>query len=124
MSLRNIITAVALANASLAAAAEPIKVGIIGLDTSHVVAFTSAIAKAKPESPLSGLKVVAAYPGGSSDVEASYTRVEGFTQKLREAGVEIVGSIDELLPKVDAVLLESVDGRPHLDQARPCSPRT
>jgi predicted dehydrogenase len=34
-------------------------------------------------------------------------------------GVEIVGSIDELLTKVDAVLLESVDGRPHLEQVRP-----
>ena len=34
-------------------------------------------------------------------------------------GVEIVDSIDELLKRVDVVLLESVDGRPHLAQARP-----
>ena len=34
-------------------------------------------------------------------------------------GVAIVGSIDELLSQVDVVLLESVDGRPHLEQARP-----
>jgi hypothetical protein len=108
-----------VANASLAAAQEKMKVGIIGLDTSHVVAFTSAIQKAEPESELYGLAVVAAYPGGSPDVEASASRVEGFTQKLREAGVEIVGSVEELLPKVDAVLLESVDGRPHLAQAKP-----
>ncbi len=101
------------------AAEKVIRIGIIGLDTSHVVAFTSAINKAKPESPLAGLKVVAAFPGGSSDVEASYGRIEGFTTKLRESGVEIVDSIDALLPKVDAVLLESVDGRPHLEQAKP-----
>jgi predicted dehydrogenase len=33
--------------------------------------------------------------------------------------VELVGSIEELCKKVDAVLLESVDGRPHLAQVRP-----
>jgi hypothetical protein len=62
---------------------------------------------------------VAAYPGGSQDLASSRNRVAGFTQDLREMGVEIVGSIDELLPKVDAVLLESVDGRKHLEQALP-----
>ena len=31
----------------------------------------------------------------------------------------IVGSIDELLAREDVVLHESVDGRPHLAQARP-----
>ena len=44
----------------------------------------------------------------------------GFTRDLREKyGLKIVGSIDELLSDVDVVLLESVDGRPHLEQARP-----
>ena len=44
----------------------------------------------------------------------------GYTQELRDKfGVAIVGSIDELLSRVDVVLLESVDGRPHLEQARP-----
>jgi predicted dehydrogenase len=104
---------------AVAFGAEPMRVGIIGLDTSHVVAFTTAIQKAEAGSPLADLRVVAAYPGGSPDVEASATRVEGFTKTLREAGVEIVDSIDALLPKVDAVFLESVDGRPHLEQARP-----
>ncbi|MGE3809071.1 MAG: Gfo/Idh/MocA family protein, partial [Gemmataceae bacterium] len=33
--------------------------------------------------------------------------------------VEIVDSIQALLPKVDVVFLESVDGRPHLEQALP-----
>ncbi|MGC3968321.1 MAG: gfo/Idh/MocA family oxidoreductase [Pirellulales bacterium] len=104
--------------ASPAAAAEPMKVGIIGLDTSHVTAFTGAIGKAKAESPLAGLRVVAAYPGGSPDISASSSRVEGFTEALRKQGVEIVDSIEALLPKVDAILLESVDGRPHLAQAK------
>jgi predicted dehydrogenase len=53
-------------------------------------------------------------------VASSRDRVEGYTRQLRdEFGVTIVDSIDELLKQVDVVLLESVDGRPHLAQARP-----
>src|SRR5262249_20261688 len=60
------------------------------------------------------------YPGGSPDLPASRDRVAGYTKQLRDKfGVEIVDSIDALLPKVDVVLLESVDGRPHLEQVRP-----
>jgi predicted dehydrogenase len=102
-----------------ASAAEPLRVGIIGLDTSHVVAFSGAFHKAKEDSPLYGVRVTAAYPAGSDDVEASYSRREGYTKTLREMGVEIVDSVEALLPKVDAILLESVDGRPHLAQAKP-----
>ncbi len=98
----------------------PLKAGIIGLDTSHVVAFTQLLNADKPKPELAGVRVVAAYPGGSQDIPSSRDRVAGFTRELKEKyGVEIVGSIDELLAKVDVVLLESVDGRPHLEQARP-----
>ena len=38
---------------------------------------------------------------------------------MTEYGVELVDSIDALLAKVDVVLLESVDGRPHLAQVTP-----
>jgi predicted dehydrogenase len=66
------------------------------------------------------VRIVAAYPGGSPDIPSSRDRVAGYTKDLREKfGVAIVGSIDELLANVDVVLLESVDGRPHLEQARP-----
>jgi len=93
------------------------RIGIIGLDTSHVTAFTSFI---NDPSKNTGCKVVAGYPGGSPDVTASASRVEKFTQTLRDKhGVEIVNSIEELCQKVDGILLESVDGRPHLAQAKP-----
>lgn len=107
--------------AAVASAAEPeIRVGIIGLDTSHVVAFTSLLNRPGNEGDLAGVRVVAAFPGGSPDVPASRDRVAGFTEQLRDKyGVEIVDSIDTLLGKVDAVLIESVDGRPHLAQAKP-----
>ncbi len=97
-----------------------LKAGIIGLDTSHVVAFTKLLNAEKPRPELAGVRVVAAYPGGSPDIPSSRNRVAGYTRELKEKhGVVIVGSIDELLSNVDVVLLESVDGRPHLEQARP-----
>jgi predicted dehydrogenase len=97
-----------------------LKAGIIGLDTSHVVAFTKILNNPKNEGDLAGIRVVAAYPGGSPDIPASKDRLEGFTKTLREKHeVEIVDSIDALLKKVDVVLLESVDGRPHLEQVKP-----
>ena len=99
------------------AAEDVFRIGMIGLDTSHVIAFTRAINNMAGEY---GCKVVAGYPGGSPDVEASATRVERFTNQLRdEHGLDIVESIEELCGKVDGVMLESVDGRPHLRQAKP-----
>jgi predicted dehydrogenase len=94
-------------------------VGIIGLDTSHVIAFTGALNDPKASGDLAGVRVVAGYPGGSPDIPESRDRLAKFTEQLRDKGIEIVGSIDELLTKVDAVMLESVDGRPHLEQVKP-----
>jgi predicted dehydrogenase len=91
---------------------------MIGLDTSHVIAFTSLLNK--PKSGRVEVRVVAGYPGGSPDLPASRDRVQKFTKQLQEQyGVEIVDSIDALLKKVDVVLLESVDGRKHLEQLKP-----
>src|SRR5499426_2351718 len=99
---------------------QEIKVGMIGLDTSHVTAFTKLLNDKSDPSHVPGARVVAAFKGGSPDVESSRTRIDRFTAELRDKwGVEIVGSIEELCKKVDAVLLESVDGRPHLNQVRP-----
>jgi predicted dehydrogenase len=99
---------------------QPLRAGIIGLDTSHVIAFTRLLNAPSPKPGLAGVQVVAAFPGGSPDVRSSSDRVAGFTREIHEKfGVAIVNSIDELLAKVDVVLLESVDGRPHLEQARP-----
>jgi len=101
------------------AAAEPLRAGIIGCDTSHVIAFTKVLNNPQAAGPLADVRVVAAFPGGSDDIAASYQRVDKFTQQLKGMDVEIVDSIPELLKRVDVILLESVDGRPHLEQARP-----
>ena len=93
------------------------RIGMIGLDTSHVIAFASII---NDPNKGYGCKVVAGYPGGSPDFALSASRVENYTRQLREDfGLEIVDSIEELCKKVDGVLLESVDGRPHLEQVKP-----
>ena len=97
-------------------AKQDLRAGIIGTDTSHVPAFT----KAFRDHPEWKIKVVAAYKGGSPDFPPSANRLEGFAKTIQsDYGVEIVDSIEALLAKVDVVLLESVDGRPHLAQATP-----
>jgi Oxidoreductase family, NAD-binding Rossmann fold len=101
-------------------AAESLRLGIIGLDTSHVAAFTAILNNPKHPNHVAGGKVVAAFKGGSPDIEASWSRLEGYTKELREKyEVTIYDSIEEMCRHVDAVLLESVDGRPHLAQAKP-----
>ena len=102
-------------------AAEPldIRVGIIGLDTSHAVAFTKLLNDPDAPPELARCRVVAAYPKGSADIESSVSRVPKYTEEIQKHGVRIVDSIEELLPLVDAVLLETNDGRPHREQLRP-----
>ena len=96
-----------------------ISIGLIGLDTSHAPAFTRILNDTTYEYYIPGAHVVAAYPGGSPDVVASATRVDRFTEQVAGYGVEIVPDIQQLVAKVDAVILTSVDGRVHLDQVTP-----
>ncbi len=105
---------------SLASAGEPaIKVGIIGLDTSHAIHFTEIMNDPGAKGALAAVEVVAAYPKGSRDIPSSVKRIPEYTKKMKGMGITIVGSIDALLDRVDAVMLETNDGRPHLRQARP-----
>ena len=98
---------------SVALTAADLRIGIIGTDTSHATAFTKAL----NDTP--GIRVVAAYKGGSADIEASRSRVDMFANELRDKyKVKIVDSIEALCSQVDAVMLESNDGRVHLAQAR------
>src|SRR3954471_17495838 len=116
------LAALALARAAGQERAAPawatrdLRAGIIGTDTSHVPAFTRAFR----DHPEWRIKVVAAFKGGSPDFPLSANRIEGFAKTIHDDyGVELVDSIDALLATVDVVLLESVDGRPHLAQVTP-----
>jgi len=110
-------------NRSWAQESKPLKAGIIGLDTSHAIAFTKALNKG-PKNPedkvhLAGVTVVAAFPQGSRDIESSTKRVPEYTETVKALDVEIVDSIEQLVQHVDVAFLESNDGRVHLEQLLP-----
>jgi hypothetical protein len=113
-------TLAVLAAAPGAAQTAEIRVGIIGNDTSHVTAFTKLLNDKSDPHHVPGARVVAAFKRGSSDIDDSRNRIDRFTAELKDKwGVVFVNTIEELCEKVDAVLVESVDGRPHLAQVRP-----
>ena len=101
------------------ARAADLRIGMIGLDTSHVVQYLNILNDPKHKDHVPGGKIIAGFKGGSPDVESSRTRVDGFTKTAVEKfGVKMYDSIEELARNVDAILILSVDGRPHLDQFR------
>jgi len=103
--------------AALSTFATPIKVGIIGLD-AHAVPWAQIIHGSKALPLISELRIVAAVPAPSADIPFSQDNIEQNIARMRELGVEICDTIEGMLPKVDAVMVLSIDGRPHLRQAR------
>jgi predicted dehydrogenase len=100
-----------------------LSIGLIGLDTSHVIAFTKLLNDPKDPNHLPGAKVTVAFPGGSPDFDLSINRVEGFTNDLRDNhGVKMLDSPQAVAEAVDLVFIESVDGRAHLDLFRKTAP--
>lgn len=114
-----ILTTMMLAAASADEPAKLIRVGMIGLDTSHCLAFADMLNKEKPEPDFAGFRLVLVYPKGSPDIESSVSRVPEYTEKIKALGVEICDDLDTMISQVDAVLLETNDGRPHLEQVLP-----
>ena len=97
---------------------EPTRIGIVGLDTSHSIAFTKIInATHEDGTSKTGFRVTHAYPHGSKDIESSVSRIPGYIDDIKKMGVEVVDSISELLDQSEAILLETNDGRRHLEQA-------
>jgi predicted dehydrogenase len=95
------------------------RAGIIGLDTSHCVAFTTVLNAPDAGPEFGGFRIIAAYPRGSYEIKSSYEKIPKYTEEVKKMGVEITGSINELLDKVDVVFMETNDGRLHLEQALP-----
>ena len=98
--------------------AADVKIGVIGLDTSHAIAFSKIINQREEGKEGTGFMVTHAYPYGSRDIESSATRIPGYIEDIKKLGVAIAHSIDELLNEVDVVLLETNDGRMHLEQSQ------
>ncbi len=104
--------------AAMPAMAADLRLGIVGTDTSHVIAFTKVLNDPSTPGHVPGARVVAAYKGGT-DLPQSATRVDKFAAELQSKwNVEFVPDIPTLCSKVDAILLESVDGRIHLKEAK------
>jgi len=94
-----------------------LKLGLIGLDTSHVEALASAFNDPASPHAIPGARIEVAFPGGSPDFPLSIDRMPGYTEKLRnQYGVKMLASPCAVAEAVDAVVLTSVDGRVHLQQ--------
>jgi len=118
--VRHLKTLPLLVLAATAAITADLRVGLVGLDTSHATAFTEILNDPAAKGHVPGARVVAAVKGGSPDIESSWSRVDGYAKVLQDRhGVTLYDTVEELCRHVDAVLIESVDGRPHLAQARP-----
>jgi hypothetical protein len=95
-----------------------IRLGMVDFDTSHVVEFTKRINHIDigEDQWVEGARVVAGVPGTSV---LSPERIPEYTAKMREYGVPLFDRLEDLFGRVDAVLVESVDGSVHLERARP-----
>lgn len=99
-------------------AQEIVRIGIIGLDTSHSTAFTMLLNDKDSDNPnVRKYEVVAAYPYGTKNIESATSRIPKYIEEVKSQGVTITESIAELLGMVDCVLLETNDGNLHLEQA-------
>jgi predicted dehydrogenase len=95
------------------------RIGMIGLDTGHSVAFTKSLNDPNAGDTYRGYKVVVAVPEGTDNILEWKNRIPEFTKEVQEQGVEIVHSIDEMLKKVDVVIISCIDGNKHLEQVLP-----
>ncbi len=87
-------------------------IGIIGLDTSHAEALTRVL-----HASAAGMRVTAAWPGGSPDLELSASRVEGISCRMRdEHGVELLDSPEAVAERCDRLMILSMDGRTRVTQ--------
>ncbi|RXZ79924.1 gfo/Idh/MocA family oxidoreductase [Paenibacillaceae bacterium] len=94
-----------------------LRIGMIGLDTSHCGLFTSLLNDSAHEHHVPGGRVTLAYPGGSADLQSSHSRVGSYTAEMKEKyGVDMADTLEEVADRTDAIFLTSVDGRVHLEQ--------
>lgn len=118
-SLLSLVVTLLLAGCLARISAADLRIGIVGMDTSHVTQYLGILNDPKNKDHVPGAKIVAGFKGGSADVESSRSRVDGFVKTAVEKyGVKIYDTIEELAQNVDGILILSVDGRPHLDQFR------
>lgn len=96
-----------------------VRVGIIGLSV-HTEAFSEMLNAEAVNPDISGFTVVAIYhPKGAEDVEFKAESLATWSENAKKRGIQIVDSVEKLLSMSDVVMLETNDGRPHLEQLMP-----
>jgi len=99
---------------------KPVRVGVLGLDNYQAIAFTQLFNDPKAMGPLAGLRVVAAFAApASEDIPESVSSLPKWKADIVKFDVKLVDSVDDLLRACDAVMIMSLDGRKHLEQATP-----
>ena len=95
-----------------------IRLGIVDFDSSHSIEFTRRFNQVGVDSDqcVDGARVVLGCPGTS---QMSPDRIPGFTRQMEAAGVELVDLAEEMLGKIDCVLILSLCGGVHLERVRP-----
>ncbi len=96
-----------------------IRLGMLDFDTSHAVEFTwrlNHVEGTPAEQWVDGARVVIACPGQS---QLMPERIPGFTAQMKKYGVQLVDKPEEMIGKVDGMLIESVDGTVHAERAGP-----
>ncbi len=95
-----------------------IKLGMLDFDTSHCVAFTTRLNHIGTDNEqfVEGAKVVIACPGES---KLSPERIPGFTEQMKKFGVPLVEKPEDMIGKVDGMLIMSLDGTVHYERAKP-----
>lgn len=96
-----------------------IRIGVIGLSV-HSDDYTNIINGTPGGNGRQGCLVTVLYhPPGNPDVEFKEEQLARFSASVTKNGVRLVNSIAEMLPEVDAVMLLTNDGRPHLKEILP-----
>jgi len=96
----------------MTSAKDPIRFGLIGVDSPHAVSFTRLFGDGI-HGAVSGGTIAAAW---QDDVDAAFPpslRGPDHAAALMKAGVELLGSPEELADAVDAVLIVAADARRH-----------
>lgn len=95
-----------------------IRLGIVDFDTSHAVEFTKRLnhVDIAEDQWVTGAKVVAGVPGTSQIAPETIAKN---AETLKKYGVTLYDDPADLFGKIDAVLVESVDGGVHRARALP-----
>lgn len=97
-----------------------LRLGAIGIDSSHLPEFTRRI-KALNESGMTRCRVIRLWTDGRHDLPLE--QVEKWKKSAIELGVEPSATLAELLDDVDGVLVLAVNGNRHLELALPALQR-